>query len=482
MSTVGAQRDLVADDRARAGRWLWLALASLGLAGVLASGLVFARMPVLATLVTDPAFFKRCLVVHVDLALVVWFHAFAAALFAFVPSRMPSNVIARHGTVIAAFGMAFMLLAAGVNGARPILANYVPVIDHPLYVIGLGAVGLGLAATILDVKLLPGAEAPLGPFSLPPASIVALRTAGICILLALATFVSTAIAVPAGLSPEAYWELVMWGGGHVLQFASVAAMLAVWTVLLAQVLGHSPIDRGAATTLCLLLATPLLAAPLLPLFGPTTAAYHKSFTRLMQFGIAPPVLAWLVISVRALARSNRAGELSAEAKKSGAFLGFFTSAALTVAGFGLGASIRGPNTVIPAHYHASIGAVTVAFMAVTVPLLTAVGYASPSRRVLALSRVQPVMLGVGQLIFAIGFALAGAHGMRRKAYGGEQQIRTWAEWIGLGVMGIGGLVAVAGGVLFLVVVFAMWRGRQVRDGSTQRGDAWLRLPSTRFNA
>jgi hypothetical protein len=381
-------------------------------------------MPVLATLVTDPAFFKRCLVVHVDLALVVWFHAFAAALFAFVPSRLRSNPIARHGTAIAGCGMALMLLAAGVNGARPILANYVPVIDHPLYVVGLGAVGLGLAVSILDVKLLPGAEAPLGPFSLPPEAIVALRTSGICILLALATFVSTALAVPAGLSPEAYWELVMWGGGHVLQFASIAAMLAVWTVLLAQVLGHAPIGRSAATVLCLLLATPLLVAPLLPMFGPTTAAYHKSFTRLMQFGIAPPVLAWLGLSLRALYRAHRAGELSLEARRSGALLGFATSAALTIAGFLLGASIRGPNTTIPAHYHASIGAVTVAFMAVTVPLLTAVGYASPSRRVLAISRLQPVLLGVGQLIFAIGFALAGAHGMRRKAYGDEQQIRT----------------------------------------------------------
>lgn len=460
------------EDAGRARHWLSVALASLGLAGVLASGLVFARMPVLATLVTDPAFFKRCLVVHVDLALVVWFHAFAAALFALVPSRIRSNLLARHGSVVAGFGMVLMLVAAGVPNARPILANYVPVIDHPVYVIGLGAVGLGLALSLLDVKLLPGAEAPLGPLSLPPAAIVALRTSGVCILVALATFASTALFMPRGLSPEAYWELEMWGGGHVLQFASVAAMLSVWTVLLTQVLGHSPISRNAAMGLSAWLATPLLVAPVLPLFGPTTAAYHTSFTRLMQFGIAPPVLVWLWLSLRASRKATP------EARRSGAFLGFATSAALTVAGFLLGASIRGPNTTIPAHYHASIGAVTVAFMAVTVPLLRAVGFATPSRRVLSLARLQPMLLGVGQLIFAIGFALAGAHGMRRKAYGGEQQIRTLAEWIGLGVMGIGGLVAVVGGVLFLVVVLATWRGRRVRE----RGETWLRLPSTRFNA
>lgn len=486
MSTSGEHRAAVGlevawqDDRSRAREWMFLALASLFLAGVLATGLVFARMPVFATWVTDPAFFKRCLVVHVDLALVVWFHAFAAGLFALVPSRVRSNPISRHASIFGAVGVVMMLAAAGVHGARPVLANYVPVIDHPLYVGGLVAIGLGLAATFLDPKVLPGTERAVGGLSLPSAAIVGLRACAVAVLLALLTFAATQLVIPAGLAPEAHWEIVMWGGGHVLQFASVAAMLAAWTILLAQVLGRSPIERKHALGLFALLITPLFAAPLLPFTGVTGATYHVTFTRLMQFGIAPAVLGYLAILVRAVLRARRDGELAKGALSSGAFLGFAASAALTLVGFGLGASIRGPNTTIPAHYHASIGAVTVSFMALTVPVLEALGFRSPSRRVAALARLQPMLLGVGQLVFAIGFALAGAHGMRRKAYGGEQVIRTWAEWIGLGVMGVGGLVAVVAGVLFLIVVGAMWR-RRLAPTRDQRGDAWL-LASTHSNA
>jgi hypothetical protein len=62
------------------------------------------------------------------------------------------------------------------------------------------------------------------------------------------------------------------------------------------------------------------------------------------------------------------------------------------------------------------------------------------------------------LLFAAGFALAGAHGMGRKLYGAEQATRGVAESVGLVVMGVGGFVAVAGGVLFLVIGGAsVWR-------------------------
>lgn len=446
------------DDRQRARGWLLVAIVALGLAGVLASGLVFARTPPLARLVSDPAFFKRCLVVHVDLALVVWFYAFVAALFALIPSRIRSTPVARHGSVLVVIGVACLLAAAGIRGTQPILANYIPVIDHPLYTAGLVAIGFGLACTFLDPKLLPRSEVERS--FMPAAAIIALRSSAIAVLLAFVTFFSSRLATPRDLTPEVYWETVMWGGGHVLQFASVAAMLGVWTILIARSRGRSPVSRRAAVLIFGILLAPLFAAPLLPLLEPNTA--RAGFTRLMQLGIAPAVLVYMFLCIRG-------GRVP---------LGVVASMVLTVVGFALGASIRGPNTTIPAHYHASIGAVTVAFMAITVPLLEELGFAAPSARMGTVARYQPVLLGAGQLVFAVGFAMAGAQGMRRKAYGGEQQIRTATEWIGLGVMGIGGVVAIAGGVLFLFVACAMWH-RRIAKQRSERGDTWLR--STGFN-
>ena len=63
-------------------RWCGLAVASLVIAGLLSLAVVVGRLPVLSRLIDDPLLFKRCLVVHVDLALVVWFYAFLAALLA----------------------------------------------------------------------------------------------------------------------------------------------------------------------------------------------------------------------------------------------------------------------------------------------------------------------------------------------------------------------------------------------------------------
>ena len=76
---------------------------------------------------------------------------------------------------------------------------------------------------------------------------------------------------------------------------------------------------------------------------------------------------------------------------------------------------------------------------------------------------------VARLIYNDGlvtiFALAGIYGMSRKAYGAEQAGRGLGESIGLGVMGVGGLIAVVGGLLFLGIVAAIWRHgteRQIR--------------------
>ena len=66
-------------------RWVLLAVGSLLTSGVLALFLVVARTPFFSRFVTDPAFFRRCLVVHVDLSLLVWIYAFAAALSFLLP-------------------------------------------------------------------------------------------------------------------------------------------------------------------------------------------------------------------------------------------------------------------------------------------------------------------------------------------------------------------------------------------------------------
>ena len=449
------------DPRMLAARaWIGLSVISLVVAGLFALLLVVGRMPPLDRLFTDPLFFRRCLVVHVNLSLVIWFHAFLVGLTGLLPGAGRRPALRGLGLIVASCGGLLLIASAATPGALPVLSNYVPAIDHPLFLAALAGLGIGLALTLLDGRLETegDAAAPLTETAIP-----ALRGAAVALLLALVTFFASAMTTPA-LLPQQRYELLAWGGGHVLQVASLAAMLACWLILTTSLVGQSPLRRGSVSALFAALVLPLLAAPVIALRGTTAPGYKGAFTLLMQLGTWPVALIVLIACVRSLRAARASGQLTAWLDVR--FLGLGASMALTVLGFVLGAMIRGSNTVVPAHYHASIGAVTVAFMAVTQLLLEPLGLSLP-RRFPRLVAWQPVLFGIGQSIFAAGFALAGAAGMERKVYGVEQ-VRSATQTVGLAIMGIGGLIAVAGGLLFLAIVGAAWRRRTlVSSGSSE---------------
>lgn len=436
-------------------QWLGLALAVLVLAGLFALAVVIGRMPPFDRFITDPLFFKRCLVAHVNLALVVWFYSFVAALLALGDSSHPS-VLARHSIVIASAGVVAMLAGAAVPGAQPVLANYIPTIDHWLFQLGQLAFGAGVLATSIDSAVRQARRGECA--ALPDCVRYGLRAAAVALALAATTFAVSALRQPAGLAPEAQFELLVWGVGHVLQLVCVLAMVSVWLLLLASALGESPVSAPAAAILFFSLAAPWAIAPLLAFQGGAAAGARSGFTQLMQWSIFPIVSIFVVLCVGAVRRAWRAGRLDARSLRDPRLLGVAVSAALTLLGFGLGAAIRGSNTMVPAHYHAAVGGVTVSFMTTALVLLGAVAPAAP-RALRRAAAVQPLLYGGGMLLFAAGFAFAGAHGMGRKMYGAEQASRTFVESIGLAVMGLGGFVAVAGGVLFLGVVLAAWQMR-----------------------
>lgn len=440
-------------------RWLAIAITALLMSGLLSLALVLGRLPGLDALAT-PAFFRRCLILHVDLALVVWFLAFLTAMFSLLPlqpgARRGSSLGAVIGWRLSVLGIVALVVGT-LLGGEPVLANYVPVVDAPLYLAGLGCFGIGVLLQILGPRLMPSRErvdaAPLLPAPARPG----LRAAGVAVVVAAITFATAIVVVPADLPADSRYELLFWGGGHVLQVAYVAAMSSVWILLLSSALERPVMSRSAASLCFAALVLPTLAAPLLTGLGIDRAGYVDGFTSLMRFGIFPAILALLALCLRAVWRAHRLGQLPPLGWSDGRLVGFAASAVLTVAGFILGALITGPNTTVPAHYHASIGGVTAAFMAATWLLAEPLGLRLPAGRLGRWTRWQPALFAGGQLVFAVGFGFAGLQGAARKTYAAEQVVRSTAEVIGLYTMGLGGLVAVAGGLLFLVIVVQAWR-------------------------
>ena len=453
--------------------WLLLAVGSLLVSGLFALLLVVGRIPLFSGFFVDPDFFRRCLAVHVNLSLLVWFSAFAAALFAMLPG-------VRHGFPLAAWvaigGAGAMALSAFVPGSAPVLSNYIPFIDHPLFIGGLIAFFAGVAAHYLGGMMrrdgpdaaaddiVPRAEA---AFRLPSECVPGVLTAAVLFLVALTTFLAAWAATPSDLNPAVYYELVAWGGGHVLQVANVAAMIAVWLLLGASLTGRRLVSRPVAGALFLLLAAPHLASPLLTWQGTATPMYNIGFTRLMQFGIFPVATVFIILCAAGIFRGWRHHAGTTRFWTDFRAVALLLSLVMTVTGFVLGALIRGSTTMIPAHYHASTGAVTVAFMAAM--FVVAEWRASPAGAAL-LRRFAPwqlLLFGGGQLLFALGFAVGGAHGLGRKEYGAEQHLYAAGEYAGIAMMGVGGLVAVFGGILFFVLLGALpfaGRGRSSDPG------------------
>jgi len=138
-----------------------------------------------------------------------------------------------------------------------------------------------------------------------------------------------------------------------------------------------------------------------------------------------------------------------------------TSLLLFTVGGAIGFLIQGSDVRVPAHYHGSIVGVTLALMGLAYALLPRLGFRVPQGRI---ANWQPWLYGSGQLLHILGLVWSGGYGVQRKVAGAEQALRTPQEVFGMGVMGLGGAIAIVGGLLFIWVVLAAVRGGRGEHG------------------
>jgi cytochrome c oxidase subunit 1 len=262
---------------------------------------------------------------------------------------------------------------------------------------------------------------------------------------ALIAFAWALAVVPTTLAGKAYYEILFWGGGHALQFAWTLLMLVVWLWLADACGARVPLSPRVALLMFALALASVFVTPYAYLAHDVASVEHRNLhTWAMRFGgglaIAPVVLA-------VLAAMLPLRHIAAEARPLRAAL--VSSMLLFAAGGAIGLLIGGNNVKIPAHYHGCIVGVTLALMGVVYLLLPQLGYGRPHGR---LAVLQPTLYAGGQLLHITGLVWSGGYGVQRKVGGAEQVLRSTAEVAGMGLMGLGGLLAIVGGLLFVVVV------------------------------
>lgn len=436
-----------AAQRALARGWLGLGLLALAGSGLFAVLLVLARTPGLNQWLPVADFFRVALVVHVDLSVLVWFAAMAGMLWSLnATERWQAWSWVALG--VCGAGTALMMLGAFVDPGQAIMANYIPVLHGPLFLSGLVVFAFGFGIEML--RSLLAAPRLGGLIDGERALRFGLTSSAICVAVALLAFGWSLVEVPAQLERRTYYEILFWGGGHALQFAWTLLMLVAWLWLTHACGARIPLSPRIALLLLLLALVSVFITPYAYLAHDVVSVEHRELhTWAMRFGGGLAIFPVTLAVVLALLPLRRLQE-----QQKPLWGALVSSMLLFACGGVIGMLISGNNVKIPAHYHGCIVGVTLALMGLVYHLLPALGYAAPRGR---MAVWQPYVYGVGQLLHIVGLVWSGGYGVQRKVAGAEQVLRSGAEVAGMGLMGLGGLLAVIGGLLFVVVVLRAMR-------------------------
>ena len=422
--------------------WAWLSVGSLAVAGIFALLLALSRIPGMERTPFWPIdFFYKGLVIHVVFSLVIWLLAIFAFLLTTATLEIGGDAL--RARALGRLGQGLVLIAfpclfgpAFLEYTQPELTNYVPLIRHPLYDLGLVLLAAGVLAPVGRLFLnLPGRSARLSPFAFAAA------VGGFAYVAALVSFLTaTALAARTG-DVQFSRDAMIWGGGHGLQFVYAALLMINWRLLAERSLGRDAINESAFRIAVVLVAVIALVGPLFYVIFPAfSEPQHEAF-RFLQFFIAIPSLlfgATLLAGMR--------GRPVGLPWRDPAFFALAASLALFALGGAMGFLIDGRDTRTPAHYHAVITAVSVsgAGMLLTFGL-------EALRRAPVSPRATRILLGLyagGQFVASIAMFVAGGYGAARKTPTGELDHVAAA---GMAVHGIASIFTILGGAAFVIV-------------------------------
>lgn len=428
-------------------RWLWLGVAALAIAGIFAIILVIARTPQLSML---KELFSVALVVHVDLSVLMWFIAAAGMGWALLLPQ-PHYAAWRSASFWTITAATAMIALSPVDPHWEVLkSNYIPVLNNLPFLLGIGLLAAGLTTAVLPIFWHYRSPAAWNPV---PHDMRGFIYAAMVAAMALIAFALSGYLLPADLGTHLRFETLFWAGGHILQVMYSLLMMAAWVALAELVSGEKLNHRLVQFTyaICIVTALAHLAGFVLyPFDSPEFIGYHTQ-VMIMLSGIGPTLLAVAVAARLWLAR-----RVPARAQR--AYVSSLISSLIVFAAGGiLGAMITGQNVTIPAHYHGAIVGVTLALMGLAYAMLPRFGYGSVAAARMAFW--QPIIYAVGQLMHVGGLAYSGGYGVLRKTPGQQIELEP-AVKAALGFMGLGGLLAIIGGLLFVIVMIrAMRRGQ-----------------------
>ncbi len=506
--TTGLQVHRTADQLIKANAVV--ATVALLVGGVAALLVLLTRWE--AVLLLEADMFYRMLTVHGMNMLIFFIIFFEMAVLYFASAvllncRVPAPKTGWIAFVLMVVGALMVEWTMWTGRADVLFTSYVPLRAHPLFYLGVILFAVG-ALTVVGhffaiITVARREKAYEG--SLPLVTYGALTAAAIA---AVTLLHGAIIYIPTFLwsldlmnvDPQMY-RLIWWGLGHSSQQINVAAMVSIWYLLGALTVGAVVLNEKVSRTafvLYVLFISMASAHHLLvdPGMGPAWKVWNTSYFMYMAVlasmihGFTVPAGTELGMRLRGATQGLFGWLKRAPWSDPG-----FSSLALSIVVFGFVGGITGVtfgteqiniiahNTLrIPGHFHATVVSGTaMAFMGITyyvIPLIF--------RREIAfyrLARIQPYVFALGMLVFSMAMTFAGTFGVPRRHWDiGFNQALFQPEFspavnLIIGVMAVGGLVAIVGGAIYIVVtVVSVFFGRRMAADDSGLGAVGRGLP------
>ncbi len=459
-----------------------MAVVTLTLGGIAALLIALTRWQAIHLL--DAAWFYRLLTLHGIDMLVAWVVFFEMALLTFGSTALLN---ARHAAPGLAWAGWIMMTVGGVLANIVVLFDpvntvmftaYVPLKAKPIFYFSyiLYAVGALITTSTFFINVVVAKREKRFEGSLPLVVFGLMSTAIIAVF--------TLLEGAAAIVPAFFWSLgalthydpgiyrnFFWGFGHPAQQVNLAAMVSVWYMLANMTVGIRPLNEKFSRLAFILYlffinlgsAHHLLVDPGLTFAWKavnTSYAMYLAVLGSMMHAFSIPGAMETSMRIKGYTKGLFGWLRNAPWKEPG-----FSSLVISMVLFGWVGGVTGVtigteqinmlvhNTMrLPGHFHATVvGGTTVAFMGFTyyvIPLIF--------RKEIKLKKWaqwQPYVYGIGTALLSLGMITSGLQGVARRNWD-----ITFAGTVPgtvnltLAIFGIGALIAVIGGIMYLAVV------------------------------
>ncbi|WP_425362961.1 hypothetical protein [Candidatus Tisiphia endosymbiont of Hybos culiciformis] len=465
--------------------WLRNGIISLALAGVYSIILVMLRTPMLVNLFPNTEIFKSALVIHVNLSILVWLISVTACIWSY--NLQPTTSIITY-VILAFFGTALIALSPLCGQNFPIMNNYIPMLENIIFILGISLFGVSVLlfssnVILIGIKNLKNHK--LIDFTILSTAIMWVLV-WVCFICSYCQLQQVIKLVPVDI--EFYYELLFWSGGHLLQFLYTQILILVMTMLFHAWIGKELRFNKLYLGLLYLNFVISIAA----IWGHLSydiidAEFKEYYTKQMKYGggIAPTLSLVIMfyelvtanwISIMPNLHTSLRGTTLVATKQSKIAIrngllrrltpsrndvsllwlntnrvsyikaSIICSSILFLSGGFIGMLITGMNVTIPAHYHGSIVGISVAFMGFS--FLLCDNLCDNKQKKNSYSSAAIITLTTGQMLHIIALLFAGGYGVMRKTPGVEMTI---SSKLLMGAMGGGGLIAIVGGLMFVII-------------------------------